>query len=50
MGIEPVCADWHSFGDTELNHLAIWTLYIGCFDRNMFNLNLITKLNFKKKT
>ena len=27
MRIEPVHADRHSLEDTELNHLAIWTLY-----------------------
>ena len=51
MGFEPGCADWHSLGDTELNQQTIWTvasLWLLCFDKDIFAYNPITKVKLKK--
>ena len=43
-GFEPAHADWHSLGDSQLNHQTIWTvaqLWLLCFDMDIFANNSI---------
>ena len=47
-GFEPLHADWHSLGGTELNHETIWKvawLWLLCFDKDIFaNNSIIIKI------